>query len=244
MTLISRTDCPPERWSYGLTVMLEKIAGLALVIKLRAILLIEADFNFHNKLIFRKRILDRAREESIISHKQYSDKEHTAEDGAIDKILQSDISCQKRIPLCIISADEANCYDRVHHVIMVLMYLSVGVHSGAIVAMLRSIQLMKFPPRTGWGESTSFIDGDIHRILHGLCQGNGAVSASWLILSSILVKAYKSMGFSARMQAPITKVWLDTAGVIFVDDTDLFIMHECTWSGLDIFYKSQDALTS
>ena len=243
ITLISRTGCPPERWSYGLTVMLEKIAGLALVSKLRAILLMEADFNMHNKLIFGKRMLDRARAEGIIPPEQYSDKEHTSEDGTFDKILQSDISRQKRIPLCIVSADAANCYDRVHHAIMALMFLAVGVHSGAIVAMLRSIQLMKFFLRTGWGESSSFIGGDILRILHGLCQGNGAAPASWLIVSSILVRAYKTMGFGASMQAPITRVWLDTAGVIFVDDTDLFIMHECSRSGLDIFYEAQDSLT-
>ena len=94
ITLISRTGCPPERWSYGLTVMLEKIAGLALVSKLRAILLMEADFNMHNKLIFGKRMLDRARAEGIIPQEQYSDKEHTAEDGTFDKVLQSDISRQ------------------------------------------------------------------------------------------------------------------------------------------------------
>lgn len=33
--------------------MLEKIAVLALVNKLCAILLMEADFNYHNKIIFR-----------------------------------------------------------------------------------------------------------------------------------------------------------------------------------------------
>ena len=50
VTLIARTGSPPpERWSRGLTVMLKKIAGLALVNKLRAILLMEADFNMHNK---------------------------------------------------------------------------------------------------------------------------------------------------------------------------------------------------
>jgi len=32
--------------------MLEKIAGIALVNKLRAILLMEADYNFHNKFLF------------------------------------------------------------------------------------------------------------------------------------------------------------------------------------------------
>ena len=38
--------------------MLERIVGLSLVNKLRAILLMEADFNFHNKLILRKRMVD------------------------------------------------------------------------------------------------------------------------------------------------------------------------------------------
>ena len=173
---------------------------------LRAILLMGADFNMHNKLIFGKQMLDRARAEGIIPPEQYSDKEHTAEDGTFDTVLQSNISCQTRIPLCIVSADTVNCYNRVHHAVLVLMFMAVGVHSGAIVAMLRSIQLMKFVLRTGWGESNSFIGGDIHRILYGLCQGNGAAPALWLLVSSFLVKAYKSMGFSARMQAPITRV--------------------------------------
>ena len=46
--------------------MLEKIAGIALVNKLRAILLMEADFNFHNKLFFGNRMLDQARSNGII----------------------------------------------------------------------------------------------------------------------------------------------------------------------------------
>ena len=56
--LIICTGCPPKRWSRGLTVMLEKIVGLALVNNLRAILLMEANFNMHNKIIFGKRMLD------------------------------------------------------------------------------------------------------------------------------------------------------------------------------------------
>ncbi len=74
ITLIARTGCPPERWSYGLTVMLEKIAGLALVNKLRAILLMEADFNFHNKVIFGSRMLEAARLQGLIPEEQFSEK--------------------------------------------------------------------------------------------------------------------------------------------------------------------------
>jgi hypothetical protein len=42
----------PKRWQRGLTVMLKKKQGVILVNKLRAILLMEADFNYANKTIF------------------------------------------------------------------------------------------------------------------------------------------------------------------------------------------------
>ena len=120
----------------------------------------EADFNMHNKLIFGKRMLDQARANGIIPGEQYSEQQSTAEDGSWDKILQSDISRQFRLAMGIISADAANCYDRINHVIMALLFLAIGVPTGAIAAMLMSIQLMKFYLRTGWGESTRCIGGN------------------------------------------------------------------------------------
>jgi hypothetical protein len=39
ITLVAQGGCPPDRWGHGLQVMLEKVAGVALVNKLRAILL-------------------------------------------------------------------------------------------------------------------------------------------------------------------------------------------------------------
>ena len=52
ITLIARGGCPPDRWGHVLQVMLEKVAVVALVNKLCAILLMEADFNYMNKWIF------------------------------------------------------------------------------------------------------------------------------------------------------------------------------------------------
>ncbi len=45
LTVITQSGIPPESWSIGLQVMLEKIAGVCLVEKLRTIQLYEADFN-------------------------------------------------------------------------------------------------------------------------------------------------------------------------------------------------------
>jgi hypothetical protein len=49
-----------ERWANGLSVMLEKIFGVWLVSKLRAILLMEADFNATNKEVNGVRMLEEA----------------------------------------------------------------------------------------------------------------------------------------------------------------------------------------
>ena len=62
LSLITKTGATSARWSRGLPVMLEKIAGVALVTKLRAILLMEVDFNCHNRLIFGDRMMRLARE--------------------------------------------------------------------------------------------------------------------------------------------------------------------------------------
>ena len=45
LTVIARSGIPPESWSVGLQELLEKIAGVCLVEKLRTIQLYEADFN-------------------------------------------------------------------------------------------------------------------------------------------------------------------------------------------------------
>ena len=204
VTLIARTGCPPNRWSYGLTVMLEKIAGLALVNKLQAILLMEADFNMHNKLIFGKRMMDEARASGVTPEEHYSEKDSTAEDGKFAGILMCDISRQQRRQMALVSADAGNCYDRIHHCIMLLCFLAAAVPVGAIKAMMRSIQLMKFFLRTGWGESSTCIGGDPHKIVQGMCQGNGAAPAAWLLLSTVLIRLMKRMGMEMTATSPIT----------------------------------------
>lgn len=180
ITLIARTGCPPERWGYGLTVMLEKVAGIALVNKLRAILLMEADFNFHNKLIFGKRMMETTRAQGLVPPKQYSKKESTAEDGTFDKMLQSDISRQFRQRTGVISADAANCYERIHHAIMALVFLPLCIGKGPIASMLTSIKLMNFFLRTGWGESVRSIWVNVAQILMGFARGMAPLQqAGW-----------------------------------------------------------------
>ena len=81
-------------------------------------------------------------------------------------------------------------------------------------------------------------------ILHGLCQRNGAAPAGWLALSSFLVTIYKHLRYDTNIESPITKVWLDVIGVLYVDDTDLYIMDESIRSDYDLWQETQGAITS
>ena len=89
--------------------MLEKISGVELVTKMQAILLMEADFNCHNRLIFGSRMMERARECGIILGEIYSKNGKTAEDAILQQVLMYDIARHLKIPLLVDSVDAAQC---------------------------------------------------------------------------------------------------------------------------------------
>jgi hypothetical protein len=157
----ARGGCPPNRWGHGLQVMLEKVAGVALVNKLRPILLMEADFNYMNKWIFGHEAINKMYALGYIAEDQYSQKESTAEDAKLDNKLTMDLSRQLRHPLATMSADADKCYDRINHIIMSLLLLTIVGTIGPVVAMLHPIQTMKFYQRTARGDSKTFMgEGD------------------------------------------------------------------------------------
>ena len=52
-----RNTTPLERWRNDVSIMLEKSEGKIYILKLRAILLLEADFSTLNKIVFSNRSL-------------------------------------------------------------------------------------------------------------------------------------------------------------------------------------------
>jgi hypothetical protein len=80
LTVIARSGIPPESWSVGLQVMLEKIAGVCLVKKLQAIQFYEADFNCYNQFIFGKQAMITLTESRYIPKELFSQNGSTSED--------------------------------------------------------------------------------------------------------------------------------------------------------------------
>jgi hypothetical protein len=92
--------------------------------------------------------------------------------------------------------------------------------------MLSCIQRMKFLMRTAFGDSTIFMAAAAGSIFHGMCQGNTASPAAWSAISALLVRTYKRRGHGMRHQTPISRRPFDSAGILFVDDTDLLSLNQ------------------
>jgi hypothetical protein len=133
-----------ERWSRGLSVMLEKTLGVTLLSKLRAILLMEADFNTTNKIVYGDRMMKHIRKHNQMPKEILSKKNRMADDGTLCKTLFYDITRQARVPAAIASVDASNCYNRIAHAIASLVFQAFGVPTTAIETMLGTIENMNF----------------------------------------------------------------------------------------------------
>ena len=223
MNLIVSSGVCPSRWGVALQVLLEKIAGVSLVSKLCSIQLYEADYNWFNKLIFNDQALAALHNTGLMPEEHFSQKKSLAEDTCFDKILALDLSRQSRLPMALVSIDAAQCYDRVNHLMMSLVWLALGVQQSAISIILKCLQDMKIFTRTGFGDSTAFIGGpDQLTPFCGLGQGSKAAPASWLQLSTMIINAYKQQGHGAIFMDPINKSISRSIGCVYVDDADIY----------------------
>jgi hypothetical protein len=99
-----------------------KTLGVTLVTKLRAILLMEADFNATNKIIYGNRMMEKVREHALMPDDIFSKRNRMADDGTLSKTLFCDLARQARAPTAIASVDASNCYNRIAHAMASLVF--------------------------------------------------------------------------------------------------------------------------
>ena len=118
--------------------------------KLRAILLMEDNFNATNKIVYGSRMIQTAQGHQLIPEEIFSKKNRMADDGTLCKTLFYNITRQARVPAAIASVDASNCYDQIAHAMASLIFQAFGVPLNAVETMLGAIENMKFFLRTGF----------------------------------------------------------------------------------------------
>jgi hypothetical protein len=83
--------------------------------KLRAICLLEADYNWLMKLIFAKRMMNNAGRKGVIPQEQFAKKGSKCQDGCMIKLFHYDRARVLHHTAAIGSVDFFSCYDSVAH---------------------------------------------------------------------------------------------------------------------------------
>ena len=220
-----RTGYSPKRYQASINAMLLKKAGKTDVDSLRTIVLLEPDFNFMNKKLGRD-VMNYAEQHHLIAPEQFgSRKHHSSIDQVIIKTLFYDTLRIKRQDGYLCSNDAKSCYDRITHSIASLALQRVGLPTGPILSMFKSLQNMKHYLRTGYGISSSSYGKSLlqGKPPQGSGQGNGASPCIWVMVSTPLLNMMRREGFGAHFITPLTKEKISFVGCSFVDDTDLVL---------------------
>ena len=169
--------------------MLEKSAGDANVQKLRAILLLEADFNAMHKIIFNNRLIPNIEAvNAILMEIIRGRRSQAATQLALDKKLIADIVNVRKLPTITICADATNYYDRVAHPFARLCAQCFGLDITYLTVLFRAIHSMKMFLRTSHGVSTNYYSDKEGMSFQGAVQGSRAAPALWMIISIFLVR--------------------------------------------------------
>ncbi len=110
------------------------------------------------------------------------------------KMLFYNTTRQARVPAAIAPVDASNCYDRIAHTMVSLVFQAFGVPITAIKTMLGAIENMKFFLCTGFGDLKSLAGGGIRTKTQGLTQGNGASPAVWAVITICILGAHRKKG--------------------------------------------------
>lgn len=211
-----------KRWKTGIDVEIPKKANSFRTDKLRTIVLLEADFNFGNKVISR-RVAQTAEMYGSLAPEQYgSRKGHRATECALNKRLTLDMLRVLRWPGALCSNDLKSCYDRIAHAVASLCLQGQGVSKSEVVCMLGTIADMEHHIKTAYGISDKTFKSDIWAVpLQGVYQGNGAGPIIWAVVSTPLLSTLREAGYGTFFKCSLDGEAIRLVGYAYVDDTDL-----------------------
>ena len=241
LSLCAQTGVPLARWGSALTVLLEKEFGNIYLDKMRAICLLEADFNWLNKLIFARRMMDQAYDTGIVPVEQFARWGTQASSGVLCKVLFCDMMRSLHEQAGIPSVDLGNCYDAVAHPLASIALQAFRVPLAAIVLSLSVLQTMTFFLRTGYGVSKAGFGGTASDPTFGLGQGNGMAPSGFTSVSTLMVGSFQRLGHASSFCGAWSGILFALAAIIYVDDTDLLLRAKSRDLTIDEFFDDCQA---
>jgi hypothetical protein len=134
--------------------------------------------------------------------------------------------------------DLANCYDAVAHPIAskALQYFKV---CKVMVAMM--LKTMTWYLKTVFGQSEISFGGTLMDPSMGLGEGNGAALPGFLAVCTLMINIYPNLGHGVPLIGAWARDVFTLSAVLYVDDSDLFLMALVTPSDEEFLQIVQSA---
>jgi hypothetical protein len=162
LTRTTSTGISLACWGNRLTVLLiKKVFGNIYIDKMQAICLLEANYNWLNKFVFAKQMMDRAFQGNIIPVEQFAKRGSQATEVVLTPGLFCDIAWALHKTVAIESVDLANCYDAVAHPIASIALQSFKVCNVMVAMMLYVLKTMTWYLKTAFGQSEILFGGTV-----------------------------------------------------------------------------------
>jgi hypothetical protein len=211
----------PARWRGALTVLLEKVLNIQLVEILHAICLLEADFNWLNKLIFAHRLERFCQKQGLVPPEQFAKSKSSCEEASVVKNLVCDDARILHNSLAITSVDLDQCFKRSARPIAGVAARAHKVSRQLTHLMLSTMQMMEYFIKSGFdiAKELSFC-GSTNARLMGLGQGSGAAPIGMRSMITLVDNSYKRLGHGMNAKFSLA------------DRISLYLLRSSTWTTL------------
>ena len=92
---------------------------------------------------------------------------------------------------------------------------------------------------TGEGDLEQFYSGTLKKTLEGGGQGNGATGPMWTVISIIILLIIEAFWIKATFVSALSVVIVKLTAIMYVDDTDLFLVAPYNTAFVEIGQRAQ-----
>ena len=211
-----------HRWEKVLQTMLEKTPGNPRIDKLRVIQIIEADLNMCLRIIFGRRLVQRAEQAGTIPSSQWGSRPNRSSTDCVflKRLSYDGLIILKREGI-VFNNDAKAAFDRMVPSIGGMALRRLGASKNAVEALLRTLENMKYQIRTALGISAETFS-NIQDWVLGTLQGSGASPCLWLAITCVLLGALSKKSTGITFRNPRGTLQFQRVGEAYVDDTDLW----------------------
>ena len=210
-----------ERWSYIITCMLGKDAGIPRIHRLRIIHLYECDLNLLLGMFFRE--LDQHCEDNYLMNKGiYGCRPNKrAIDPVFVDVTQTELSMIQRSILVRFNNDATACFDRILVHVLTLCLRSFGMPKKLTKMLGKLLEAAKYAIKTGVGISEQTYQHSKESPAFGSGQGSGASAQGWGKIASKAFDAHDKFGYGCLYTDPWKTLVVMLGMLGYVDDNNI-----------------------